>query len=324
MKAIRKTCFVLGALFVGLQTYGQVSEAEVTKAGTYSGDDGDFNTAGLIGRSFLGTFGRSAGVFNAPLITDWWSVINVRHRNGGGDGNIWGSQIAIGMSAFTDRMFFRGQLNGTWSGWREAYTSATPRVLINNAADDGSTTLQVNGSIRTSAAVAIAKGGSSAIDAQLYFMNNTGSRAFNLQLTEGDYPGLAMWRFSDGYWYEAMRIVSNGNVGIGTTDPKGHKLAVAGSIIAEKVKVKTYANWPDFVFNDDYKLPSLQQLEAFVLANKHLPEIPSAKEMAENGHDLGEMNKKLLQKVEELTLYLIDLQKQVNAQKEEIKLLKMK
>lgn len=322
MKSIKKVYFAIGALFVGLQAYGQVSESEVTKAGTYSDSEGDFNTAGLMSRSFLGTLGRSAGVFNAPLTTDWWSVINVRHRNGGGDGNIWGSQIAIGMSAFTDRMFFRGQYSGTWSGWREVFTSATPRVLVNNAADDGSTTLQVNGVIKTNSTVAIANEGASAIDPQLYFMNNTGSRAFNLQLTEGEYPGLGMWRFWNGGWYEAMRIGANGDVAIGTTDPKGHKLAVAGSIIAEKVKVKMLANWPDFVFDANYKLPSLQQLEAFIITNKHLPEIPSAKEMEENGHDLGEMNKKLLQKVEELTLYLIDLQKQVNSQKEEIKLLK--
>lgn len=322
MKRIKKACFAIGALFVGLQAYGQVSETEVTKAGTFSGDEGDFNTAGLISRSFVGTLGKSAGVLNAPLITDWWSVVNIRHRNGGGDGNIWGTQIAAGMNAYNDRMFFRGQVNGSWNSWKEIFTPATPRILVNNASDDGTSALQVNGTIRTNSSVAIAREGSSAINAQLYLSNNTGSRAFNLQLTEGDYPGLGMWRFSNGSWSEAMRIGSDGNVAIGTTDPKGYKLAVAGNVIAEKIKVKTYANWPDFVFNADYRLPSLQQLEAFIAANKHLPEIPSAKEIEENGHDLGEMNKKLLQKVEELTLYLIDLQKQVDAQKEEIKLLK--
>lgn len=320
MKKITKACFAIGVLFVGLQAHGQVSEAEVTKAGTYSDVEGDFNTPGLIGRSFLGTLGRGAGVLNAPLITDWWNVINIRHRNGGGDGDIWGSQIAIGMSDFTGRMFFRGQYAGTWSGWRETFTTATPRVLINNSPDDGTTALQVNGAVKADAHVT-AKVGSAIVSPQLYLMTPTGSRAFNMQLTEGDFPGLSMWRF-DGNWYEAMRIGSDGNVAIGTTDPRGHKLAVAGSIIAEKIKVKTYASWPDFVFNDDYKLPSLQQLEAFIIANKHLPEIPSANEVAENGQDLGEMNRKLLQKVEELTLYLIDLQKQVNAQKEEIKSLK--
>jgi hypothetical protein len=316
MQRIRKVCFVIGALFVSLQTYAQVSETEVTKAGTYSGDEGDFNTPGLMGRSFLGTLGKSPIVLNAPLQTDWWSMINIRHRNGGGDGNIWGAQIAIGMSAFTDRMFFRSQYNGSWSSWRETFTPATPRVLINNSADDGITALQVNGTVKTNNAVVIAKEGASTISNQLYFMNPTGSRAFNMQLTEGGFPGLSMWRF-DGSWYEAMRIGSNGNVAIGTTDPKGHKLAVAGSIIAEKIKVKTYANWPDFVFNADYKLPSLQQLEAFIIANKHLPEIPSANDIAENGHDLGEMNKKLLQKVEELTLYVIDLQKQLDVLKKQ-------
>jgi hypothetical protein len=72
------------------------------------------------------------------------------------------------------------------------------------------------------------------------------------------------------------------------------------------------ANWADYVFNEDYQLLPLEELQNFISKNKHLPGIPTAKEVKEEGIELGEMNKKLLEKVEELTLYILDLQKQVD------------
>ncbi len=109
----------------------------------------------------------------------------------------------------------------------------------------------------------------------------------------------------------------HGNVGIATTTiPTGYKLAVAGNIIAEEIVVET--GWSDFVFEDDYNLKSLNEVENFINTNKHLPEIPSAAEVAENGVSLGEMQSKLLQKVEELTLYMIDLKKENEELKERI------
>lgn len=95
-----------------------------------------------------------------------------------------------------------------------------------------------------------------------------------------------------------------GSVGIGTTTPGSYKLAVKGSIGAMRVKV-SQAEWADFVFEPGYKLPSLQELERYIKTNKHLPDVPSAKEVTSEGLDLGEMNKILLQKIEELTLHLI-------------------
>ncbi len=109
---------------------------------------------------------------------------------------------------------------------------------------------------------------------------------------------------------DALHLARNGNVGIGTTDPKGYKLAVRGNVICESIKVKLYASWPDFVFEEDYQRPSLEELARFVSVNKHLPDIPSAAAMnAADGVDLGAMQVKLLQKIEELTLYLIELNK---------------
>lgn len=105
----------------------------------------------------------------------------------------------------------------------------------------------------------------------------------------------------------AIKAIQNGNVGIGTANPTS-KLTVAGDIASREVKVSVEAG-ADFVFENDYKLPSLNSVEKFIAENKHLPEIASAKEMQKEGINLSEMNIKLLQKIEELTLYMIEQEK---------------
>ncbi|WP_199120503.1 hypothetical protein [Pedobacter sp. ASV28] len=116
--------------------------------------------------------------------------------------------------------------------------------------------------------------------------------------------------FTAGYWNDVMTLKTNGNVGIGTTAPQ-EKLSVNGKIRAREVKIEPTANWPDYVFEDSYSMPSLKELEAFIRQNKHLPEVPSAKEVAKEGLELGEMNKVLLKKIEELTLHLIQKEKEL-------------
>jgi hypothetical protein len=111
-----------------------------------------------------------------------------------------------------------------------------------------------------------------------------------------------------------MRIASNGNVGIGTVSP-AEKLSVNGKIRAQEIKVEA-VNWPDYVFADNYKLPSLQETEKHIKEKGHLPGIPSAEEVKTDGVDLGDMNAKLLKKIEELTLYLIELKKLNETQNE--------
>ncbi|MDQ0638315.1 hypothetical protein QF042_001880 [Pedobacter sp. W3I1] len=144
-----------------------------------------------------------------------------------------------------------------------------------------------------------------------------GSTGSFIQIDQGSVTGNSYTQlraFSNGGALTNNLILQNsgGNVGIGTTNPTD-MLTVAGKIGAREIKVATNAG-ADFVFEQGYKLPELAELEKFVKINKHLPEIPTAKQMVENGVDLGELNIKLLQKVEELTLHLIEKDKELKAQ----------
>ena len=102
---------------------------------------------------------------------------------------------------------------------------------------------------------------------------------------------------------------SGGNVGIGTNNPT-QKLSVNGTIQAKEIIVNT--GWSDFVFDNNYKLRPLTELEQFVKTNKHLPEIPSQQQVEKNGVQLGDISSKLLMKIEELTLYIIEQNKKIN------------
>lgn len=117
---------------------------------------------------------------------------------------------------------------------------------------------------------------------------------------------------------EVMRICENGSVGIGTATPGSYKLAVEGTIGARKVKVMQ-GSWADFVFDASYALPPLSEVEAHVKSYKHLPGIPSAKEISVDGLDVGDMQTKQMQKIEELTLYLIEQDKMMKSQQELIR-----
>jgi hypothetical protein len=131
------------------------------------------------------------------------------------------------------------------------------------------------------------------------------------------------WNNTGAPWFNyALFLADNGNVGIGTNNPQS-KLAVNGSIYAKGVKT-TLSGWPDFVFENEYILPNLQETETFIKENKHLPNIPTAAEVEAEGIELGEMQAKLLMKIEELTLYIIEQQKQMKVLQQQIDELKQK
>lgn len=119
----------------------------------------------------------------------------------------------------------------------------------------------------------------------------------------------------------------NGKVYIGSGSPNfttGYKLYVEEGIITESIRVQLQSNWPDYVFEDHYQLPDLDAVRDFITANNHLPGIPSAAQVADEGIDLAEMDARLLEKIEELTLYLIALKEQNELLTSELDVLKQR
>jgi hypothetical protein len=155
-------------------------------------------------------------------------------------------------------------------------------------------------------------------------IENSGGKNHQLSFNDGGVfyrvanPMDSQW----GNWRQVLITDDNGNVGIGTANPRS-RLTVAGNISAREVQVTVDAG-ADFVFEEDYNLKSLDSVEKYIKENKHLPEIASAQEMKKEGINLSEMNIKLLQKVEELTLYMIEMKKDITILKEENKALKEK
>lgn len=175
--------------------------------------------------------------------------------------------------------------------------------------------LVVNGNI------GIVDGGS------LHFLSSNGSQWANTKVLNRNWDGqdfIELLVPGHGANNAKLRMNANGNVGIGTSIPNA-KLTVNGNIRAQEIKVDM-DNWPDYVFVKGYKFPTLQETERYIQEKGHLPGIPSAKDAEVNGVNLGEMNKKLLEKIEELTLHLIEMKKdtdrRLDDQKKEIQLLK--
>jgi len=121
---------------------------------------------------------------------------------------------------------------------------------------------------------------------------------------------------SGGVDMQAIAVNTSGNVGIGISNPNC-KLDVKGTIHSSEVKVDLNFPAPDYVFKEDYNLRSLQEVENYIKESSHLPEIPSAKEFEQNGINVSEMNMALLKKIEELTLYMIEMKKENEIVKKE-------
>lgn len=134
----------------------------------------------------------------------------------------------------------------------------------------------------------------------------------------GLYRGVAMGYEAYADVPYGVGLAVEGNVGIGTINPQD-KLSVNGKIRAHEIRVTTaVADWPDYVFKSGYKMPLLSETEQFIKTYGHLPEVPNAAEVQKNGVLLGEMNKVLLKKIEELTLIIIEKDKQLSSQQQQI------
>ena len=162
----------------------------------------------------------------------------------------------------------------------------------------------------------------------LYNLNYPSSRNFGIRMQKrgtGQYKPFR-FEYSNGtVTYPVFTINPDssanftGSLSIGGTAATGYQLSVAGPMIASQVRIKNVSNWPDYVFRPSYKRLALPLLEKFVQNNNHLPDIPSAQKIASEGIDVTDMQAKLLKKVEEITLYLIDQQKEIEGLKKQNK-----
>ena len=131
--------------------------------------------------------------------------------------------------------------------------------------------------------------------------NNQNDVKFNATKSQGQSWGDVYVSNGDFRVEKGDLLVGNGVV------PGNHKMAVEGSMIAEEVVVQLESSWPDYVFADNYDLPTLDEVQQYITAHKHLPGVPTAADVAASGVELGSMQATLLEKIEELTLYLIEM-----------------
>ncbi|TCI90158.1 hypothetical protein [Tenacibaculum sp. M341] len=206
--------------------------------------------------------------------------------------------------------FYRGSSSG--DGYLGFSTSGKERIRIDKLGnvDIGTQTtgvkLEVKGSMKLNTGTS---------DLLLYRDNDVGNWSL-LRSNTGE--GIAIIGQPDRVALSVSRSI--GNVGIGTkVVPAGFKLGVNGKMAATEVKVATYENWADFVFEEDYALPTLKEVEKHIEEKGHLENIPSAEEVKKDGFFLGEMDAKLLRKIEELTLYTIQQEKDLESQESRIK-----
>ena len=141
----------------------------------------------------------------------------------------------------------------------------------------------------------------------------------DLQMKRG--PNDTRWKRALATFTDHLVINSNGDFTDGVRI-MGKGLRVDNKIQAGEVKVQVGDNWSDFVFHKDYDLPTLGEVEAHINTKGHLKDIPTAKQVAKDGISLGAMDAKLLQKIEELTLYILEQDKELKNQKTEIQGLK--
>ncbi len=264
---------------------------------------------------------------NFPNLQNWWSIFQTQFND-----TRYDAQLAFGLNR--QDLWLRYNYDGNWEKWKQI-------ILADHNGNVGIGTTNPTEKLQITGKIFLNSGPD---DDGIYWARHN--------MTMGTIPGsynhnvfmLKPGGASNGFLFSKFEMYTadsetektkkvqihsygtsffnGGNVGIGTEDTKGYKLGVKGKIAAEEVKVALYNAWPDYVFESDYNLPTLQQVENHIAENGHLEDIPSAAAVKENGIQLGEMNAKLLQKIEELTLYMIEQNKINEQQQRQIKVLK--
>lgn len=232
-------------------------------------------------------------------------------------------------------------LNSLFAQWQYVSGTSGPiyytggNVGVNTSAP--SMTLDVNGGIHAAYGIVIDNPTTNGISAWV----RSGSNINGNLVLQGDVTSSTAWPawwVSGGSGYlmigtnggnqptkSPINIDLSGNIGINTLNTTGYKFNCAGTAVFDQVTVANFSGnnpkatpWADYVFDKNYQLPSLKSIADFIDANHHLPGIPTREEVQKNGIDLGATDAKLLEKIEQLTLYSIELQKQVDNQNEKL------
>lgn len=241
----------------------------------------------------------------------------------------WGGQIAFGINRTNSwpAMYVRSTAESGEGKWA--------KVLIDNGDQAINGSLGVTQNINAGGNIKLSNGELTYVynDNFTYDQKSIGNYAIKWVVDSWQPGAPTLWQSGHAgiKFFTAtqcrLAITSTGNVGIGTETPtqrldingniKANGAYINGIVYTNEVKVEA-TKWADFVFDKNYKLPTLQEVENHINTHKHLPDIPSEKEVKENGVSLGEMQAKLLQKIEELTLYVIDLKKENEEQEKKM------
>lgn len=287
------------------------------------------DNAGLQGNE-----GARSGFFetynpiNFPAVASgWWHLLDVRHSN-----PVNNLAMQFAGSFYDQQLYFRKVNTNPSQPWSRVLMETNGKVGINTTNPRAALDLGIVDTNKLANVLSrlpegdgsgegtylgIRNGNTQSINVNSFSIEHRFYGTLNSAITfnrgMGSEDGFITFSTMNGQ--ERMRIERYGNVGIGTNNPQS-KLAVAGTITAQRVKV-TSTGWPDYVFQEQYQLPSLEHTEKYITTHKHLPGMPTAAEIEKDGQDVGEMNKKLLEKVEELTLHLIALKKEIAALRQE-------
>ena len=284
----------------------------------YSGAGGASATVFIINKNEkvgIGKAGPSArldvgGTFNADGNGSFGNNVTVAQKLGVGNNADIAKNLTVGLNATIDKnLFVRG--GRIDMGMSPDYALR----MIQGSTSNGMMALTVNTGSSTGATIDM-------FGSTFYEPAKAGALYYSSNSATGNKYGHKFCNY-DGGQTSLMGIQSNGKVVIGksliegdpaTSTPNGYLLYVQKGILTEKVNVAIAGtpNWSDFVFEEDYSLMPLSKVESFVKQNKHLPEVPSATEVKRDGIDVAAMDAKLLQKIEELTLYAIEQQKRTD------------
>ncbi len=271
--------------------------------------------------------GLTSGFFEAPAPVNfpigantWWHLLDVRHSTVGNN-----FRMQFSGSFFDQKLFFRKTNNVPTTPWSKILMETNGSTTIDGGVTIGNVSTPAPGGLSignplvdyTPTNVNYASSGCNlflnAKDYTTIGFHDPGTRVDYIRVGQGlmqigynggwgepnvGLPGGGIWK-------------NNGFVGIGTTNPQ-EALSVNGNIRAKQVKVEI-TGWPDYVFAKQYSLLPIEKLGNYLQTHQHLPEIPSAKDIEKEGINLGEMNKALLKKIEELTLYMLQQQQEIKS-----------